>query len=234
PQRVGAVDQFLKAAALAQDGELALLVLVDLDPGARHDRGLALPEGLRLRDLRRLGDADRQIALSAGDGADPRILAHDDDPGTLVDDHLRNLVRADAELLDRGQQGDAVAAILRRDSELHGAGIERLGDRAEGRVDGAADALRSGEVRIAQRDLQRLQVLELEVELALDDRAVGDAAAGRHALADRGGGTFRFEAADGDLALRYGINLAVGAEEGRHQQRAAEQAGRIAQGADVH
>src|SRR3546814_15040419 len=95
-----------------------------------------LAERLRLRDLRCLGDADGQVALGDGDGADPHVLAHDDNAGSFVDDDLRDLVGRDAELLDPREQGDAVAAVLRRPGQLPGTGVERLRDelgRASGR-----------------------------------------------------------------------------------------------------
>ena len=55
-------------------------------------------------------------------------------------------------------------------------------------------------------------------------RAVGDAADGRHAARDLGGFAFGLEAADRERALRDRIDVAVGAEQRRDQQRAALQA----------
>ena len=56
---------------------------------------------------------------------------------------------------DLGQQRHDLAGELRRDGELDGRGIERLGGRrADIVVDGGGDALRRGEVGIAQREPQ--------------------------------------------------------------------------------
>ena len=71
------------------------VLVVDLDVGARDDRGRAVRERRRAANLRRLGDADRQVALGDGDGADPHVLAHDDDAGLLVDDDAGDLVGLD-------------------------------------------------------------------------------------------------------------------------------------------
>ena len=57
-------------------------------------------------------------------------------------------------------------------------------------VDRGGDALGGGEVGVAQREPQVGQPVEREVDLALDDGAVGDAADGRHAARDLGGFAF--------------------------------------------
>jgi hypothetical protein len=85
-------------------------------------------------------------------------------------------------LLDLGQQRDDVALEFLRDAQLHGGGIDRLGGLgAEIVVDGGGDALGGGEVGVAQRQAHIRQAVQRELDLALDDRAVGDAADGRHA-----------------------------------------------------
>ena len=48
-------------------------------------------------------------------------------------------------------------------------------------VDRRGDALGGGEVGIAQREADLVEAVEREVDLALDDGAVGDAADRRHA-----------------------------------------------------
>ena len=103
--------------------------------------------------------------------------------------------------------------------------IERLGGvGADEVVDRGGDALGGGEVGIAQRQPHLAQPVEREVDLALDERAVGDAADGRHAARDLGGLAFGLEAVDRDRALADRIDVAVGAEQRRDQQRAALQA----------
>ena len=63
-----------------------------------------------------------------------------------------------------------------------------------------------------------------EVDLAFDDGAVGDAADGRHAAHDLGGFALGLKSAGCDRALADRIDVAVGAEQRRDQQRAALQA----------
>ena len=86
------------------------------------------------------------------------------------------------------------------------------------------DAARGGEVGVAQRQAQRALRAEREADLALDQAARGDAAGGRHARDDGGGVALGLEAVDGHRALGDGVDFAVGAEQRRHQQRAALQA----------
>ena len=94
------------------------------------------------------------------------------------------------------------------------------------------DALGGGEVGVAQREANLLEPVERELDLALDDGAVGDAADGRHAAGDLGGVAFGLEAADRDRALRHRIDVAVGAEQRRDQKRAALQALGVAERRD--
>ena len=123
------------------------------------------------------------------------------------------------------------------DRELHGRGIDRLGGLgAEEIVDRGGDALGGGEIGVAQRQPHIGQAVERELDLALDDGAVGDAADGRHAADDLGGGAFGLETADRDRALRHRIDVAVGAEQGGDQQGAALQVFGVAErrDRDVH
>ena len=99
-------------------------------------------------------------------------------------------------------------------------------------VDRLGDAPRGREVGIAQRDLDGLELGEVEADLALDDGAVRDAPGRRRALGHGLRAAARGEAADRDGALRHGIDLAVGAEQRRDEQGAALQALGVAQGVD--
>ena len=77
--------------------------------------------------------------------------------------------------------------------------------------------------------------VEREFDLALDDGAVRQPADGRNAARDLGGLAFGLETADGERALRDRVDVAVGAEQRRDQQRAAFQAFGVAhrRGGDV-
>ena len=94
------------------------------------------------------------------------------------------------------------------------------------------DALGGGEIGIAQRHAHLAQLVQGEFDLALDHRAVGDAADGRHAAHDLGGLAFGLEAADRHRALADRVDVAVGAEQRRDQQHAALQALGIAERGD--
>ena len=86
-------------------------------------------ERLRLADLRRLGDRHGEVALRHRDRRHAHVAAHHDDAGAFVDDDLGGEIGLDLQLLDLGQQRDHVAVEFRRDRDLHGRGIERLGGR---------------------------------------------------------------------------------------------------------
>jgi hypothetical protein len=242
-QGVETVDQFLEGDGAGKHHEPAVALVVDLDVGARHgDRGATrgdcdrcagrLPrhglrrsgdrlrrcsqgrEGIGLGNLRRLGDADRQIALGDGDGIHPYAVTHDDGAGFLVDDDAGNAVGFDQELLDiRDQADDVTLAVLgQRDADR--AGIGCGGDRLAGEaVDRLGHAPGGGEVRIAQGQVHSLERGELEAGFTLDDGAVGDTAGGWRAARDALGSTSGREAGDRHRTLGHGIDLAIGAEQ---------------------
>ncbi len=171
------------------------------------------------------------------DGSDADVAAHHDDPGAFVDHDLGGEVRFDLQLLDLGQERDDVALEFGRDRQLHGGGIDRLGGLdAEEVVDRGGNAFGGGEVGVAQRQPDIGQAIERELDLAFDDGAVGDPADRRHAAGDAGGGAFGRESGDRDRTLRNRVDVAVGAEQGGDQQRAAGQVLGIAKrgDGDVH
>ena len=111
-----------------------------------------LDKGVGLADLRRLGDADGQVALGDRHGGDPHIGAHDDGAAGFLDHHAGDLVGLDPQLLDLAEQGDRVAP---GQVQRHGARVGRRGQAAAGRaVDGGGDAPGRGQVRVAQRQAQ--------------------------------------------------------------------------------
>ena len=224
PSEFKTVHQLLQRHAVANEREL-VAVLLHADLGARRRHGAAARERCRLRDLRAFRDRDRQVALGDGDHGDAHVPPHDDDARALVDDDLGRLVRLDLQLLDLGEERDHVAQVLLRHRDLHGRGVERLGGRhADEVVDGGGDAFGGGEVGIAQSEPHLVHAVQCEVDLALDDGAVGDAADGRDAAGDLGGLALGLEAPDGERALGDRVDIAVGGQKRRDEQDAALQA----------
>ena len=170
-----------------------------------------------------------EIALRDRHRRHPHVAADDDDARAFVDDDLGGGVRLDLQLFDLGQHGDDVLREFLRQRELHGRRVERFGDRrADIIVDGDGDALGRREVGVAQGKPQLADAVEREFDLALDDGAVRHSPDGRNAARDLGGLALGRETADGERALRDRIDIAVGAEQRRDQQRAALQAFGIA------
>jgi hypothetical protein len=108
---------------------------------------------------------------------------------------------------------------------LHGRRIERLGGgRADEVVDRRGNAGRGGEVGVAQRQPHVGQAIERELDLPLDDAAVGDAADRGYPAHDFGGFALELESGDRDRALRDRVDVAVRTEQRRDQERPALEA----------
>jgi hypothetical protein len=126
--------------------------------------------------------------------------------------------------------GRIPARLRHRQRDLHRRRIERLRDRgADIVVDRRGDALGGGEIGVAQREPQLINLVEREFDLALDDGSIGDPADGRHPAGDLGGVAFDLKAPDRQRALGDRVHIAVGAQERRDQQRAALQAFGVAE-----
>ena len=129
--------------------------------------------------------------------------------------------RADRE---RPLQHDRAQVVLARDLHavaLGAVGVDRI-RHAHGRI----------EIRIAQLEHEHLLVGEAARRLALDQRAVGNAAGRRHALRQRFRLALGREAGDRQRPLGHGIDLVVGAHQRRQHQRAAGQRRGIAERGD--
>ena len=85
---------------------------------------------------------------------------------------------------------------------------------------------------MAQREPHLVEPVEREVDLALDDGAVGDTADRRHAAHDLGGFAFGLETADRDRTLADRVDVAIGAQQRCDQQGAALQALAVAERGD--
>ncbi len=176
---------------------------------------------LRLAHLRLFGHPDRKVALRDGDGADTHVRAHDDGAAGLVDDDDGRAVGLDAQVLDAGQHVDRVAP-----GQLQGYGA-RIGRprriAAQRAVDRVRHAPRGCQVRVAQAQPQHCLARELERNLPLDRRTIGDAGGRRHSARDRRSRAPRRERPRRQRALGHCIDLAIGAQQWRHEQRAARQ-----------
>ena len=209
------------------------------DDGLGGDHRLTVGERRRLRDRRHLADAHGEIAVRQRDGGDLHVAADHHGAGALVDDDARHLVRRDPELADLGDE--ARAGDVRRPLQVDRAKILLLGDgRAPALagvvVDDVDDADGGLEVGIDQRHRQLAVVVEAAGHFALHQGAVRHPPGRRHALRQLLALAGSGEAGDGERPLRDGVDLAVGAVERRHDERAAHQRARVAErgDGDVH
>ena len=140
--------------AVGHHGQIVVAAVIDTDFAAlnRSGRGAGGRKCAGLRNLRRFGNLNGQIAVRDGDRIDAYIFAHDDDSGGLVDDHPRWHIRIDHELFDVGEQIGNSAAIGVGNAERYGPRIDQGGEvAAEKGIDRNGDASGCGEVWIAQR-----------------------------------------------------------------------------------
>src|SRR3546814_10148109 len=90
-----------------------------------------------------------------------------------ISDWSSDVCSSDLKLLDIGQQGDDIVLVTRRHGHGNGGRIERLGGGpAEILVDRLGHPGGGREVRVAQRQVNRIQRRELETHFTFDDGAV--------------------------------------------------------------
>src|SRR6201991_642590 len=203
---------------------------------ARHHRGLAAAERVRLADLRLLADGDPDRTMSHGGGTDLHVGSDDDRAGARVDDNAcRGIARCDLEGLDGREPADALRRVERR-AHGHRARIQGIGRaRAEVLVHRLRDTRGRGEVGRIEVEHEIAALVEGRGHAALDARATGNAAAGGNVHLHAGTAlALRTDTADHDAALRDRVDLAIGTLQRRHQQFAATDALRVTDGSHGH
>src|SRR5690242_17527607 len=223
-KRIETIDQLLQRNTIFNDGEL-FSVLLNSDAGARHNsRVAATAEWQRLTYFGRFTDRYRQVALCDRHHRNAHVASHDDNARAFVDHDFGAKIRLDLKLLDLSQQRNYVAAILRRNGNTDGCRIERFCRwRSDIIIDRSRDAFRGREIRIPQCHPQLAKTVQCELDLTLDQRAIGDTADCWHATRDLGGVAFRLEAADRQRTLCNRTHIAIGAEQRCDEQCAALQ-----------
>ena len=99
-----------------------------------NDHGLAHGERIGLRDLRRLGHADRQGAVSDGDRRDLDVLSDDDRSGPLIDHDPRRRIGPDLEIAELGDEARRrnILRLLQDDGRIIARGCNADADTAAG------------------------------------------------------------------------------------------------------
>ena len=115
-------------------------------------------------------------------GIQLHIGADHDRAALLVDHHAGRRVRLHLDALDLRQQCRDLVVECRRHMQIDRAKVGCLRcARAELRVDRLLDAFGSGEIGIAQRQVQRVEIIQRIGNFALDRGAAGNPAGGLHA-----------------------------------------------------
>src|SRR5690606_41721206 len=120
--------------------------------GAGYAYRVALGEGIRLHDERRLLDLQREVALADRDAADADVRPHDDGAGPLVHHDAGAPYGLDEQVLDAAVRMGGRPHAGGADVERDGARIGQRGDRApEPGVDQLLDPACAGEIRTPER-----------------------------------------------------------------------------------
>ena len=178
-------------------------------------------------------DAQRQVALADRNPADPHILPHDNGPRRLIHDDTRFGFRFDQQVFDttkcmcggRHPRSNNINVDCSRIQHTRHTAIEIT-------VDDCFDPRSRREIRRPQSKPQRRKTREIEIDLALHRRARGDDTRRWNALRHARPLTLYRDAACYDGALRHGIDFAISCIQRGHDQGAAKQAARIADGRD--
>ncbi len=185
----------------------------------------AVGERGRLRDVEDGFDLDGEAAVEDGDGGKGDVSAEDDGAGSLVDDNFCGCLEADREVLDARDEFRDGGETGGLDIHIDAAAVEGGRDGvAEVLVDAVGDVVGSGEIEGSEEEGYCLQAMEVDAGVAFDDGAFGDAADGGVVDGLDVAGEACGVAAKGERALRFGVDLAVVAVEGGHQEDTAFEA----------
>ena len=153
-------------------------------------------------------DPDSQAPLADGDLADPDVGAHHDRPCFLVHHHTGDIVRQDRQVFEFCNHFGNRA--LPRKPNLDRARIQHAnGSGPQNRSNSVLDACRRREIRRSECDAQAIELVELEIDLALHDCTVLDTGNSGNAFLNGRGVTLGKEARSYDRTLRHGIDFTV-------------------------
>src|SRR5690606_1547388 len=227
---IDGLDDFIKRGA-GREQEHARVLLRDFHRGVgEHDCAAFPRERRRLARERLLADRHDQRTVRDRRGSHGHVGSDDDGAGARIDDDLgRGLSRVDFEILEVREERSSLRRIRGR-ANTHGYGIggeRRTG--AERVVDQVGQPACGREVRLVQVQDHRFLRKEIVWDGAFYRGAVryapGAGNVDRHL---RAVGTGSAEAADDEVTLCKGVDVAVRAAQRRHQQAAATQALRVA------
>lgn len=178
-------------------------------------------------------DLDGEAAVEDGDGGKGDVSAKDDGAGSLVEDDFCGGLEADGEVLDAGDEFRDGCETGGQDVDVDASAVEGGCDGVtELLVDSVGDVVRGREVKGAEEKGDGLETVEVDADVALDDSAFGDAADGGVIDGLNVSGEAGGVAAEGERALCFGVDLAVVAVEGGHQEDTAFEAFGVADRGD--
>src|SRR5579885_2979838 len=211
----------LDRGALGSHKEAALF-LVDPDTRrALRDRP-SRAKRIGLRDLKLGRDRNRVIAVTDRRLSDGYIAAHHHGSGLFVDHDSVGLGWPDVNVAKRCDEARCRHPGRKRYLDRVGAAHYRA-DLSDIAADTAGDLLGQRRVGIVQIKFQRPVIREIVIQLALDGGSAGNLARGLKVGADGRSVRSREISGDRDRPLRYRVNVAVGADQRRHQKRSALQ-----------
>ncbi len=199
--------------------------------------GLALRQGIGLRDFVGGADGHRDGAVRDGCSRHAHSAVDDHGTGARVDHHTRGrLAGLDVDVLEHAHEGHALVQIHGR-AHRDGHTVQGLGHiAAKFGVDGVHDRRAGREVVVTQIEHDLLGFVEGVVDQALHNGATWNACRGGHANGHLGTRRLGINAGGGQVALGQCINLAVHPTQGGQHQVAAPEVAGLADGrhVDVH
>lgn len=209
-------------------------LLLDVDGGFFGHHGLSTRQGVGLADDGGGRNADGQVAVGNGAGAQRDRLVEHDGAGARVDDDLGGANRGlHGQLFHLGNEAHAAIGVG-GGLDLHSAAVQGLGHAVTKLAVHGLGHLAGGlEVRGAQAQVDGVAFLQRGGYRALHLGAFGDAAHAEVVDGDLAATSGGARAGHDQVALGKGIDFAISAFERCADQRAALERLGVTQGRDV-